>query len=138
MTLPKIDPAGLFDVAGKSALVVGATGAFGKIACATLGAAGARLTITAGNATQLKALEGELLREGIPTAAIAMRPNTEADSQAMVDAGHKAGREIPYWQMEKLHNLEALPASGFEVSCFPVKIRGASAGWTRAVAIFEA
>jgi kynurenine formamidase len=56
----------------------------------------------------------------------------------MIWEGHKAGREIPYWQMEKLHNLEALPAHGFEVSCFPVKIRGASAGWTRAVAIFEA
>jgi kynurenine formamidase len=51
--------------------------------------------------------------------------------------GHKAGREIPYWQMEKLHNLESLPGTGFEVACFPVKIRGASAGWTRAVAIFE-
>jgi kynurenine formamidase len=51
--------------------------------------------------------------------------------------GHKAGREIPYWQMEKLHNLESLPATGFEVACFPVKIRGASAGWARAVAIFE-
>jgi kynurenine formamidase len=51
--------------------------------------------------------------------------------------GHKAGREIPYWQMEKLHNLEALPPFGFEVACFPVKIRGASAGWTRAVAIFS-
>lgn len=51
--------------------------------------------------------------------------------------GHKAGREIPYWQMEKLHNLESLPAHGFEVSCFPVKIKGASAGWIRAVAIFE-
>jgi kynurenine formamidase len=51
--------------------------------------------------------------------------------------GHKAGREIPYWQMEKLHNLESLPPSGFEISCFPVKIRGASAGWIRAVAIFE-
>jgi kynurenine formamidase len=35
----------------------------------------------------------------------------------------------------KLHNLEALPPDGFTVCCFPVKIRGASAGWTRAVAI---
>jgi kynurenine formamidase len=51
--------------------------------------------------------------------------------------GHKAGREIPYWQMEKLHNLESLPPFGFEVVCFPVKIKNASAGWTRAVAIFE-
>jgi len=26
---------------------------------------------------------------------------------------------------------------GFFISCFPHKIRGASAGWTRAVAIFD-
>ena len=51
--------------------------------------------------------------------------------------GHKAGREIGYCHLEKLHNLEALPPDGFEISCFPVKIRAASAGWTRAVAIFE-
>jgi kynurenine formamidase len=51
--------------------------------------------------------------------------------------GHKAGREIGYCHLEKLHNLEALPNDGFTVSCFPVKIRGASAGWTRAVAIVE-
>lgn len=51
--------------------------------------------------------------------------------------GHKAGREIGYCQLEKLHNLEALPADGFTVVCFPTKIRGASAGWTRAVAIVE-
>ena len=39
--------------------------------------------------------------------------------------GHRAGREIGYCHIEKLHNLEALPADGFMVSCFPVKIRGA-------------
>jgi kynurenine formamidase len=51
--------------------------------------------------------------------------------------GHKAGREIGYCHVEKLHNLEKLPADGFTVACFPVKIRSASAGWTRAVAILE-
>ncbi len=51
--------------------------------------------------------------------------------------GHRAGREIGYCHIEKLHNLEALPPSGFMISCFPVKIEAASAGWTRAVAIFE-
>ena len=51
--------------------------------------------------------------------------------------GHKAGRDIGYCHIEKLHNLEALPPDGFTISCFPHKIRGASAGWTRAVAIFE-
>ena len=50
--------------------------------------------------------------------------------------GHRAGRTIGYCHIEKLHNLEALPPAGFEVSCFPVKIHAASAGWTRAVAIF--
>jgi len=49
--------------------------------------------------------------------------------------GHKAGRTIGYCHIEKLHNLEQLPATGFTIACFPVKIRAASAGWTRAVAI---
>lgn len=51
--------------------------------------------------------------------------------------GHKSSLEIGYCHLEKLHNLESLPATGFIVSCFPVKIKAASAGWTRAVAIFE-
>ena len=51
--------------------------------------------------------------------------------------GHKAGRHIGYCQIEKLHNLEGLPPDGFMVACFPVKVRAASGGWTRAVAIFE-
>ena len=49
--------------------------------------------------------------------------------------GHRAGREIGYSHLEKLHNLEALPSDGFQVVCFPVKLHRASAGWTRAVAI---
>ena len=51
--------------------------------------------------------------------------------------GHKAGREIPYCHMEKLRNLDQLPAHGFTVACFPYKIKGGSAGWTRAVALFD-
>jgi kynurenine formamidase len=68
--------------------------------------------------------------------------HTRAKYMATHDAsliweGHKAGREIGYCHLEKLHNLEALPAKGFMVSCFPVKVRGGSAGWTRAVAIID-
>lgn len=51
--------------------------------------------------------------------------------------GHKAGRHIGYCHIEKLHRLEELPATGFRISCFPVKIERASAGWTRAVAILD-
>ena len=61
----------------------------------------------------------------------------ETGNSAIIWEGHKAGREIGYCHLEKLHNLEAIPSSGFMVSCFPVKIRAASAGWTRAVAILD-
>jgi kynurenine formamidase len=61
----------------------------------------------------------------------------ETGDYSLVWEGHKAGRDIGYCHLEKLHNLEALPAHGFTVCCFPHKIRGASAGWTRAVAIIE-
>lgn len=61
----------------------------------------------------------------------------ETDDASLIWEGHKAGRDIGYCHLEKLHNLEELPHSGFTVACFPTKIRGASAGWTRAVAIFE-
>ena len=61
----------------------------------------------------------------------------ETGDAGLIWEGHKAGRDIGYCHLEKLHNLEVLPASGFEVSCFPCKIRGASAGWTRAVAIIN-
>ena len=46
-------------------------------------------------------------------------------------------RRTAYCHVEKLHNLESLPAYGFDVVCFPVKVTGGSAGWTRAVAIID-
>ncbi len=49
---------------------------------------------------------------------------------------HFAGIEKEYCQIEKLANLDRLPRPhGFWVSCLPVKIKGASAGWCRAVAL---
>lgn len=48
---------------------------------------------------------------------------------------HFAGLAREYCQIEKLANLDQLPAHGFHVSCLPVKIAGASAGWCRAVAL---
>ena len=61
----------------------------------------------------------------------------ETGDTSLIWEGHKAGRDIGYCHLEKLHNLEVLPANGFTVSCFPHKVKGASAGWTRAVAIIE-
>jgi kynurenine formamidase len=71
-----------------------------------------------------------------PFSYTAQRFQATADKRILWE-GHKAGRHIGYCHIEKLHNLETLPPDGFTVCCFPHKIRGASAGWTRAVAIFE-
>jgi NAD(P)-dependent dehydrogenase (short-subunit alcohol dehydrogenase family) len=86
VTLPTINHADLFDVRGKSAIVVGATGAFGKVACATLGSAGARLTVSAGSAGEVTALAQELAASGIEAHPIGRRSNTEADARAIVEA----------------------------------------------------
>ena len=48
-------------------------------------------------------------------------------------AAHQA--DIPYCQIERLVNLGALPADGFTVACFPLKVAGASAGPARVVAM---
>jgi kynurenine formamidase len=61
----------------------------------------------------------------------------ETRDAGLIWEGHKAGRHIGYCHLEKLHSLEQLPSTGFTVSCFPVKIERASAGWTRAVAIID-
>ena len=46
---------------------------------------------------------------------------------------HQAG--IPYCQIERLVNLHPLPAHGFKVACFPLKIKNGSAAPARVVAI---
>lgn len=51
---------------------------------------------------------------------------------------HIYGREKEYCQIERLANLHLLPRSfDFKVSCFPIKIAGCGAGWSRVVALLE-
>jgi len=62
---------------------------------------------------------------------------TETRDPSIIWEGHKAGRDIGYCHLEKLTNLDKLPAKDFTVICLPVKIAEASAGWTRAVALID-
>ena len=49
---------------------------------------------------------------------------------------HFLGRRREYCHMERLGNLGAIPKPfGFTVSCLPVKVKNAGAGWSRVVAI---
>ena len=62
----------------------------------------------------------------------------ETGDRSVLWPAHFAGREREYCQIERLANLDTLPAPyGFTVACFPVKITGAGAGWCRAVALVE-
>ncbi len=59
------------------------------------------------------------------------------DPQVVWEA-HFSGIEIGYCHMEKLANLSAIGCPhGFTVCCFPIKIKKASAGWVRPVAIVD-
>lgn len=69
--------------------------------------------------------------------ALTARKYAETKDPSIIWEGHRAGMDQGYCQIEKLSNLEGLPATGFMVSAFPFKIKGASGGFTRAVAIFE-
>ena len=71
-----------------------------------------------------------------PFSATAERFAHEKDP-SIIWEGHRASMDIGYCHLEKLNNLEQLPSSGFTLSCFPFKIKAASAGFVRAVAIID-
>ena len=52
-------------------------------------------------------------------------------------AAHFVGVEREYCHMERLANLNRLPATGFRVCAFPLKVSGGSAGPARVVALVD-
>lgn len=48
---------------------------------------------------------------------------------------HMLGRRRPYYQLERLSGLNRLPPTDFFVLALPVLIAGATAAWTRAIAL---
>ena len=81
------EPLRLFDVRGKVAVVTGASGAFGALAARVLAAAGARLVLAAGKATELEATAAQCRDLGAEVAAVPRRPGDEADCEAIMQAG---------------------------------------------------
>lgn len=79
-------PALLFDIAGKVAIVTGASGAFGSLAARVLAAAGTRMVLAAGNARELDATAAQCREAGAEVETVCRRPNTEADCDAIIDA----------------------------------------------------
>jgi cyclase len=58
----------------------------------------------------------------------------ETADPAVLWPAHVVGRHRPYYQIERLRNLDLLPPTGSIVVAMPVLVEGATAAWTRAVA----
>lgn len=83
-------PTELFSLKGKSALVVGASGALGSAAAHALAAAGANLTLTGSNSETLKSLAEQLDQFGVSVNVHIGRPETEENAQDMILAATKS------------------------------------------------
>ncbi len=83
-TLPDIS--GLFEVTGKTALITGATGGFGRAACFGLAAAGAKIMATGRTEDKLRPLADEIKAAGGDAVFCAGAPNNRDDVKKVVRA----------------------------------------------------
>jgi NAD(P)-dependent dehydrogenase (short-subunit alcohol dehydrogenase family) len=80
------NPQSLFDVRGKTAIVTGASGAFGALAAKVLAGAGANVVLAASKVEELQKVAAECAAlGGGKTEIIAKRPSSEANCDAIVD-----------------------------------------------------
>jgi NAD(P)-dependent dehydrogenase (short-subunit alcohol dehydrogenase family) len=87
------NPLSLFDVRGKTAIITGASGAFGALASKVLAGAGANVVLAASKADELKKVAAACATLGGKAEIIAKRPSSEANCEEIVNlAVAKFGR----------------------------------------------
>jgi len=75
-----------FDLSGKSALIVGAAGTFGRAGAFALGEAGCSVTVADLDEADINAVTRDLTSAGIPAQPVAAWPDSEANAETMVQA----------------------------------------------------
>lgn len=80
------NPLSMFEVAGKTALITGASGAFGVVAARILAGAGCNLVLVAGNQSALDEIAGECRDLGATVSTVNRRPTDEAVCAELVQA----------------------------------------------------
>ncbi len=80
------NPLSLFDIKGKTAIVTGASGAFGALAAKTLAGAGANLVLAASKQDALNKVAADCEKLGTKAAVIALRPSSEQNCDKIVAA----------------------------------------------------
>lgn len=78
------NPLSMFDVKGKTALITGASGAFGMVAARVLAGAGCNLVLVAGNQEALDQIAAECRDTGAKVSTINKRPTDEATCASLV------------------------------------------------------
>ncbi len=110
-------PHDLFDITDKVALVTGASGAFGAVAAKTFAGAGCKLVLSAGNAETLQTVASECRELGAEVETVNLRPDSEANCQAMVDAAVSAYGRLDILLaasgMNKVNRIEDMPLEDF-------------------------
>src|ERR1700681_2142770 len=87
------NPLSLFDIKGKTAIVTGASGAFGALSAKTLAGAGANVVLAASKQDELKKVAAECEKLGAKTEIVALRPSSEENCDKIVKAAvDKFGR----------------------------------------------
>ena len=87
------NPLSLFDIKGKTAIVTGASGAFGALSAKTLAGAGANVVLAASKVDELKKVAAECEALGGKTEIVALRPSSEENCDRIVKAAvDKFGR----------------------------------------------
>jgi NAD(P)-dependent dehydrogenase (short-subunit alcohol dehydrogenase family) len=80
------NPLALFDIRGKTAIVTGATGAFGALASKVLAGAGCNLVLAAGGAETLKKVAAECEALGARVEGVNLRPSSAGNCDKIVEA----------------------------------------------------
>lgn len=80
------NPLSMFDVSGKSAIITGATGAFGRGIALVLSSLGANVTLAGGSSDELEKVAEEARSLGGKAVTVPRRPDSMEDAQAMLDA----------------------------------------------------
>ena len=83
------NPLSLFDVKGKTAIVTGATGAFGALAAQVLSGAGCNVVLAAGGAEGLKKVAADCEKLGAKVETVNIRPSSAANCDKIVEAAVK-------------------------------------------------
>jgi NAD(P)-dependent dehydrogenase (short-subunit alcohol dehydrogenase family) len=117
----------LFDLTGRSALITGATGALGSAAARGLAERGASVTLAGGSSNALEQLGAELRDQGADVELVARRPESEADTDLMVDAAVRAHGRIDLLitaaGINKVHTIEDFDAAEWQ-TVMDANVRG--------------